>query len=69
MTDYFNISVKLELEPLHLRFYITGTTKTDRSGYPKDEVTAKGYQTVNKTKVMIPPQGTIKLAQNKQFPI
>ncbi|KAE8902088.1 hypothetical protein PF003_g14234 [Phytophthora fragariae] len=68
VTDRFYTSVKLALELLHRHFYITGTIKTDRSGYAKDVVTAKDYKTVNKKKVMVPPQGTIKLAQNKQFP-
>ncbi|KAE9357979.1 hypothetical protein PF008_g2887 [Phytophthora fragariae] len=48
------------------RYY--GHVKTDRSGYAKDVVTAKDFKTVNKKKVMVPPQGTIKLAQNKQIP-
>ncbi|ETL47635.1 hypothetical protein L916_02633 [Phytophthora nicotianae] len=48
--------------------YITGTIQTDRAGYAKGVVTAKKYKTVNKRRIMQPPQGTIKLAQNKRFP-
>ncbi|KAE9168063.1 hypothetical protein PF004_g28617 [Phytophthora fragariae] len=68
VTDRFYTSVKLALELLHRRFYITGTIKTDRTGYAKGVITAKDYKTVNKKKVMIPPQGTIKLAQSLRFP-
>ncbi|KAE9025672.1 hypothetical protein PF002_g27290 [Phytophthora fragariae] len=68
VTDRFYTSVKLALELLHRRFYITGTVKKDRTGYAKGIITAKDYKTVNKKKVMIPPQGTIKLAQSLRFP-
>ncbi|OWZ02419.1 LOW QUALITY PROTEIN: hypothetical protein PHMEG_00026023, partial [Phytophthora megakarya] len=53
---------------LHRRMYITGTIGVDRSGYAQGVVTSKKYKTVNKQKVMVPPQGTVKLAQNKKFP-
>ncbi|KAG3210497.1 hypothetical protein PC129_g18507 [Phytophthora cactorum] len=45
--------------------YLTGTIQTDRSGFAKEIITNK---TVNRKMVLIPPQGTIKLAQNKKFP-
>ncbi|KAE8883625.1 hypothetical protein PF001_g30472 [Phytophthora fragariae] len=48
VTDRFYTSVKLALELLHRRFDITGTIKTDRSGYAKDVVTTKDFKTVNK---------------------
>ncbi|KAG3237775.1 hypothetical protein PI124_g17241 [Phytophthora idaei] len=48
--------------------YLTGTIQTDRSGFAKEIITTKKYKTVNRKKVLIPPQGTIKLAQNKKFP-
>ena len=68
VTDRFYASVKLALELLHRRMYITGTIQTDRTGYAAKLVTAKQYKTVNKRKILVPPQGTIKLAQNKRFP-
>ncbi|KAE9019498.1 hypothetical protein PR001_g13862 [Phytophthora rubi] len=68
ITDRFYTSVKLSLELLHRRMYLTGTIQTDRAGYAKEVVTAKKTRTVNKRKVMVPPQGTTKIAQNKQFP-
>ncbi|KAE9015565.1 hypothetical protein PF005_g8645 [Phytophthora fragariae] len=68
ITDRFYTSVKLALELLHRRMYLTGTIQTDRAGYAKEVVTAKKTRTVNKRKVMVPPQGTTKIAQNKQFP-
>ncbi|GMF30512.1 unnamed protein product [Phytophthora fragariaefolia] len=68
VTDRFYTSVKLALELLHRRLYLTGTIQTDRSGYTKDVITAKKTRTVNKRKVIEPPQGTTKLAQNKLLP-
>jgi len=68
VTDRFYTSVKLALELLHRRMYITGTIQTDSAGYAPGVVTAKKYKTVNKRKILVPPQGTIKLAENKQFP-
>ncbi|KAG3252036.1 hypothetical protein PI124_g3355 [Phytophthora idaei] len=68
VTDRFYTSVKLALELLHRRMYLTGTIQTDRSGFAKEIITTKKYKTVNRKKVLIPPQGTIKLAQNKKFP-
>ncbi|KAE8906387.1 hypothetical protein PF005_g30348 [Phytophthora fragariae] len=68
VTDRFYTSVKLALELLHRRLYLTGTIQTDRSGYAKDVVTAKKTKTVIKRKVVVPPQDTTKLAQNKLFP-
>ncbi|KAE8965895.1 hypothetical protein PR001_g28583 [Phytophthora rubi] len=68
VTDRFYTSVKLALELLHRRLYLTGTIQPDRSRYAKDVVTAKKTKTVNKRKVVVPPQGTTKLAQNKLFP-
>ncbi|KAG2815348.1 hypothetical protein PC112_g13912 [Phytophthora cactorum] len=65
VTDRFYTSVKLALELLHRRMYLTGTIQTDRSGFAKEIITNK---TVNRKMVLIPPQGTIKLAQNKKFP-
>ncbi|OWY99789.1 hypothetical protein PHMEG_00029153 [Phytophthora megakarya] len=68
ITDRFYTSVKLALELLHRRMYITGTIGVDRSGYALGVVASKKYKTVNKQKVMVPPQGTVKLAQYKKFP-
>ncbi|EGZ05446.1 hypothetical protein PHYSODRAFT_373869, partial [Phytophthora sojae] len=68
VTDRFYASVKLALELLHRRVYLTGTIQTDRSGYAKGVITSKKVRTVNKRKVVVPPQGTTKLAQNKMFP-
>ncbi|EGZ18746.1 hypothetical protein PHYSODRAFT_504012, partial [Phytophthora sojae] len=68
ITNRFYTSVKLALELLHRRLYITGATQTDRSGYAKNVITKKNTKQVNKRKVMVPPQGTTKLAENKQFP-
>ncbi|POM81815.1 LOW QUALITY PROTEIN: Hypothetical protein PHPALM_164 [Phytophthora palmivora] len=68
VTDRFYTSVKLALELLHRRMYLTGTIQTDRSGYAKDVITKKKTRIVNKQKVMAPPQGTTKLAENKRFP-
>ncbi|KAE8960401.1 hypothetical protein PR001_g30397, partial [Phytophthora rubi] len=68
VTDRFYTSVKLALELLHRRMYLTGTIQTDRSGYAKGVITSKKVRTVNKRKVVVPPQGTTKLAQNKMFP-
>ncbi|OWZ11277.1 LOW QUALITY PROTEIN: hypothetical protein PHMEG_00015727 [Phytophthora megakarya] len=59
ITDRFYTSVKLALALLHRRMYITGTIGR--------AVTSKKYKTVNTQKVMVPPQGTVKLAQNKKF--
>ncbi|OWZ18691.1 LOW QUALITY PROTEIN: hypothetical protein PHMEG_0007188 [Phytophthora megakarya] len=53
---------------LHRRMYITGTIGVDRSGYAQGVVTSKKYKTMNKQKVMVPPQGIVKLVQNKKFP-
>ncbi|KAG3251122.1 hypothetical protein PI124_g4276 [Phytophthora idaei] len=66
ITDRFYTSVKLALELLHRRMYLTGTIQTDRSGYAKDAITK--MRTVNKKKVVVPPQGTTQLAENKLFP-
>ncbi|OWZ06158.1 LOW QUALITY PROTEIN: hypothetical protein PHMEG_00021625 [Phytophthora megakarya] len=68
VTDQFYTSVKLALELLHRRMYLTGRIQTDRSGYAQGVVTSKKYKIVNKRKVMVPPQGTIKAAENKRFP-
>ncbi|KAE8960380.1 hypothetical protein PR001_g30404, partial [Phytophthora rubi] len=68
VTDRFYTSVKLALELLHRRMYLIGTIQTDRSGYAKGMITSKKVRTVNKRKVVVPPQGTTKLAQNKMFP-
>ncbi|KAE9164544.1 hypothetical protein PF004_g29790 [Phytophthora fragariae] len=68
ITDRFYTSVKLALELLHRRVYLTGTIQTDRSGYAKNVITKKKTRTVNKQNVMVPPQGTTKFAENKQFP-
>ncbi|KAE9042694.1 hypothetical protein PR001_g6089 [Phytophthora rubi] len=67
VTDRFYTSVKLALELLHRRMYITGTIQCDRAGYAPGVVTAKKYKTINKRKFLVPPQGTIRLAENKQF--
>ncbi|GMF48696.1 unnamed protein product [Phytophthora fragariaefolia] len=67
VTDRFYTSVKLALELLHRRMYLTGTIQTDRSGYVKGVITTKDVKTVNKKKITIPAQGTVKLAQNKRF--
>jgi hypothetical protein len=56
------------VELWHRRIYLTGTISTDRSGYAKDLVTLKSYETVNKKKILVPPQGTIKIAESKRFP-
>ena len=68
VTDRFYTSVKLALELLHRRMYLTGTIQTDRSGYATGVVTKKEYKTVRKQKIAVPPQGTLKIAQNKRFP-
>eukprot|EP00644_Phytophthora_capsici_P014266 jgi/Phyca11/99410/e_gw1.3.454.1 len=68
ITDRFYTSVKLALELLHRRMYLTGTISVDRSGFAKDVVTKMKTKTVNKKKVVIPAQGTTKLAENKRFP-
>ncbi|KAG3148311.1 hypothetical protein PC128_g23629 [Phytophthora cactorum] len=68
VTDRFYTSVKLALELLHRRIYLKGTIQTDRSGFAKEIITTKKHKTVNRKKVLVPPQGTIKLAQNKKFP-
>ncbi|GMF20513.1 unnamed protein product [Phytophthora fragariaefolia] len=68
ITDRFYTSVKLTLELLHRRMYLTGTIQTDRAGYAKGVLTKKEIKQVNKQKIVIPPQGTIKLAANKRFP-
>ncbi|KAG3007473.1 hypothetical protein PC121_g7873 [Phytophthora cactorum] len=62
VTDRFYTSVKLALELLHRRMYLTGTIQTDCSWFAKEIITTKKYKTVNRKKVLIPPQGTIKLA-------
>ncbi|OWY92078.1 hypothetical protein PHMEG_00039065 [Phytophthora megakarya] len=49
--------------------YLTGTIQTDKSGYAQGVVTSKKFKTVNKRQVMVPPQGTVKFAENKGFPI
>uniref|UniRef100_H3H417 PiggyBac transposable element-derived protein domain-containing protein n=1 Tax=Phytophthora ramorum TaxID=164328 RepID=H3H417_PHYRM len=59
---------ELALELLHRRMYITGTIQHDRAGYAPGVVTSTKYKTVNKRKFLVPPQGTIRLAENKQFP-
>ncbi|KAE9338528.1 hypothetical protein PR003_g11453 [Phytophthora rubi] len=61
-------SVKLALELLHRRVYLTGTIQTDRSGCAKNVITKKNTRTVNNQKVMVPSHGTTKFAENKQFP-
>ncbi|GMF53469.1 unnamed protein product [Phytophthora fragariaefolia] len=66
ITDRFYTSVKLALELLHRRMYLTGTIQADRAGYAKGVITKKEIK-VNKQKIVIPPQGTIKLAANKRF--
>ncbi|RAW27287.1 hypothetical protein PC110_g16326 [Phytophthora cactorum] len=48
-------SVKLALELLHGRMYLTGTTQTDRTGYAKDVVTKKEEITVNGKRVQFSP--------------
>ncbi|GMF15847.1 unnamed protein product [Phytophthora fragariaefolia] len=48
--------------------YLTGTIQTDRAGYAKRVITKKEIRQVNKQKIVIPPQGTIKLAANERFP-
>ncbi|OWZ03908.1 hypothetical protein PHMEG_00024282 [Phytophthora megakarya] len=58
VTDLFYTSVKLALELLHRRICLTD----------QGVVTSKKYKTVNKRKVMVPPQGIIKLTENKRFP-
>ncbi|POM58893.1 LOW QUALITY PROTEIN: Hypothetical protein PHPALM_36399 [Phytophthora palmivora] len=68
VTDRFYTSVKLALELLHCRMYLTGTIQTVRSGYAKYIITKKKTRIVNKQKVMVPSQGTTKLAENKRFP-
>jgi len=68
VTDRFYTSVKLALELLHRRMYLTGTIQTDRAGYAKGIITKKGTKQVNWQKIVVPPQGTIKLAENKRFP-
>ncbi|OWZ01736.1 hypothetical protein PHMEG_00026819 [Phytophthora megakarya] len=68
VTDRFYTSVKLALELLHRRMYLTGTIQTDRSRYAQGVVTSKKYKTVNKRKMVVPPQRTIKLAENKDSP-
>ncbi|KAE9047241.1 hypothetical protein PR003_g1172 [Phytophthora rubi] len=68
ITDRFYTSVKLAMELLHRRIYLTGTIQTDRSGYARDIVTKKETKQVNKRRFVVSPQGTIKLAQNKRFP-
>ncbi|KAG2828856.1 hypothetical protein PC110_g7902 [Phytophthora cactorum] len=68
ITDRFYTSAKLALELLHRRMYLTGTIQTDRSGYTKDVITKMKTRTVNKRKVVVPPQGATKLAENKLFP-
>ncbi|POM68917.1 Hypothetical protein PHPALM_14856 [Phytophthora palmivora] len=50
----FYTSVKLALELLHRRMYLTGTIQTDRSGYAKDVITKKKTRIVNKQKMMVP---------------
>ncbi|OWZ08758.1 hypothetical protein PHMEG_00018648 [Phytophthora megakarya] len=65
--DRFYTSVKRALDLLHRRMYLTGTIQTDRSGYAQGVITSKKYRTVNKRKVTVPPQGTIKLAENKRI--
>ncbi|POM57789.1 Hypothetical protein PHPALM_37651 [Phytophthora palmivora] len=39
VTDRFYISVKLALELLHRRMYLTGTIQTKQAGYAKDVIT------------------------------
>lgn len=68
ITDRFYTSVKLALELLQRRMYITGTIQTRMAGYAKDVKTDKSYRTVNGVRELVPPQGTIKLAENKLFP-
>uniref|UniRef100_H3H7R6 PiggyBac transposable element-derived protein domain-containing protein n=1 Tax=Phytophthora ramorum TaxID=164328 RepID=H3H7R6_PHYRM len=63
-----HLQTPLALELLHRRMYLTGTIQTDRAGYAKGVVTKKETKQVNKQKCMVPPQGTIKLAENKRFP-
>lgn len=41
VTDRFYTSVKLALELLHYRMYLTGTIQTDRSGYAAGVITTK----------------------------
>ncbi|GMF15706.1 unnamed protein product [Phytophthora fragariaefolia] len=64
ITGRFYTTVKLALKVLHRRMYLTGTIQTDRAGYGKGVITKKETKLVNKQKIVIPPQGTIKLAAN-----
>ncbi|GMF15394.1 unnamed protein product [Phytophthora fragariaefolia] len=48
ITDRFDTSVKLALELLHRRMYLTGTIQTDRAGYAKGVITKKEIKQVNK---------------------
>ncbi|KAG3093428.1 hypothetical protein PI125_g16856 [Phytophthora idaei] len=68
VTDRFYTSVKLALELLHQRMYITGTIQTRMTGYAKGVKTEKKVKTVNGVNELDPPSGTIKLAENKPFP-
>ncbi|KAG3063498.1 hypothetical protein PI125_g24338 [Phytophthora idaei] len=68
VTDRFYTSVKLALKLLHRRMHITGTIQTRMTGYAKGVKTEKKVKTVNGVKELDPPSGTIKLAENKQFP-
>lgn len=68
VTDRFYTSVGLALELLHRRMYLTGTIQTDRTGYADGVVTSKKYKQVNGRKEVVPPQGTVKMAENKMFP-
>jgi hypothetical protein len=57
VTDRFYTSVKLALELLHRRMYLTGTIQTDRAGYAKGIITKKATKQVNRQKIVVPPQG------------
>ncbi|GMF29969.1 unnamed protein product [Phytophthora lilii] len=44
--------------------YLTATIKTDRSDYATKLITQKEVKMVNRQKVLVPPQGTIKMAKD-----
>ncbi|OWZ10294.1 hypothetical protein PHMEG_00016875 [Phytophthora megakarya] len=68
VTDRFYTSVKLTLDLLHRRMYLTGIISTKRSEWTKEITIKKEMKTVNGRQFSVPSQGTIKLAQNKQLP-
>ncbi|OWZ06415.1 hypothetical protein PHMEG_00021334 [Phytophthora megakarya] len=67
-SPWFYPSVKLALKLCHRRMYLMGTIEADRRGFAEGGTSTKKYRTVNKRKVMMPPQDTIKLAEKKKFP-